>query len=144
MMRFLSLLLAAPAFATLTLPALAQDPGVQRELMLRQQQSDAFQLQLRQSQDRLQVPPTDLKRVQELEARQTSERQRLNNVSERQLNAIRPDRPRELRPYDRQNAENERRPLTVPAKDIPQRSGDEPRPLPAPPRGIVQVIEAPR
>ena len=139
MMRFLALLLAAVA-----LSACAQDQGVQRELMQRQQQSDAFQLQLRQSQERLQVPPTDLKRMQELDARQVGERQRLNNVSERQLNEIRPDRPPELQPYDRRNADNERRPLTVPVKEIPQRTGDEPRPLPASPRGIVQVIETPR
>ncbi len=139
MMRFFPLLLAM-----LALPALAQDQGVQRELMQRQQQSDAFQLQLRQSQERLQVPPTDLKRMQELDVRQTGERQRLNNVSERQLNEIRPDRPPELQPYDRQNAANERRPLTVPGNEIPPRTDDKLRPLPASPRGIVQVIEAPR
>lgn len=125
-MRFLLLLLAALALA-----ALAQDQGVQRELIQRQQQSDAFQLQLRQSQERLQVPPNDLKRMQELDARQTSERQRLDNLSTKQLIEIKPDTPQELRPYERQKAEDERRPLTVPAKEIPQRTGDEPRPLPS-------------
>jgi hypothetical protein len=144
MIRFLPPLLGTLAFATLTLPAFAQDQGLQRQLIQRQQQSDAFQLQLRQSQERLQVPPGDLQRQQQLDARQLGERQWLDNVSTRQLNDIRPDTPQELRPYERQKAEDERRPLTVPAKEIPQRTGDEPRPLPASPRGIIQVIEAPR
>ena len=143
-MRFLLLAPAALAFAALTLPVLAQDQDLQRQLTQRQQQSDAFQLQLRQSQERLQVPPGDLKRQQDLDARQVGERQRLDNVSARQLNEIRPDTPQELRPYERQKAEDERRSLTVPAKEPALRTGDEPRPLPASPRGIVQVIEAPR
>jgi hypothetical protein len=138
-MRFPALLLACIA-----LPALAQEQDVQRQLIQRQQQSDAFLLQLRQSQERLQVPPDDLRRQQELDARQTGERQRLDLVSERQLREVKPDTPQELRPYERQKAHDERRPLTVPAKEIPPRTGDEPRPLPASPRGIVQVIEAPR
>jgi len=128
----------------MALPALAQDQALQRELIQRQQQSDAFTLQLRQSQERLQVRPGDLKRMQELDARQTGERQRLDNLSAKQLIEIRPDTPRELRPYERQKAEDERRPLTVPAGEISRRAGQEPRPLPASPRGIVQVIEAPR
>jgi multidrug resistance efflux pump len=128
----------------MALPALAQDQGLQRQLIQSRQQSDAFQLQLRQSQERLQVPPGDLKRQQDLDAHQVGERQRLDNISERQLNEIRPDTPQELRPYERQKAEDERRPLTVPAKEPALRTGDEPRPLPASPRGIVQVIEAPR
>lgn len=138
-MRFLFLLLAA-----LAVPALAQDQGVQRQLIQRQQQSDAFRLQLRQSQERLQVPPSDLRRMQELDARQTGERQRLDDLSARQLIEIRPDMPQELRPYERQKAEEERRPLTVPAGELRQKAGQEPRPLTTPARGIVQVIEAPR
>lgn len=130
--------------AMMALPALAQDQGLQRQLIQHQQQSDAFQLQLRQSQQRLQNPPGDIRSQQELDARQFSERQRLDNVGARQLNEIKPDTPQELRPYERQKAEDERRPLTVPAKEIPRRAGDEPKPLPASPRGIVQVIEAPR
>lgn len=62
----------------------------------------ACSLQLRQSQDRLLVPPGNLK------------------------------------------AEDERRPLTYPAKEIPQRNGDAPPPLPGTPGGIIQVIESPR
>jgi multidrug resistance efflux pump len=104
-MRFLALLLAA------ALPALAQDQGVQRQLIQRQQQSDTFQLQLRQSQERLQVAPGDLRRQQELDARQTNERQRLDDVSARQLIEVKPDTPQELRPYERQRMDEERRPL---------------------------------
>jgi len=139
MMRTVIVLLSV-----LAIPAFGQDQGLQRELMLRQQNTDAFQLQLRQSQERLQVAPGDLRRQQAVEARQFSERQRLENVSDRQLSEIRPDTPQELRPYERQKAEDERRPLTFPAKVIPERTGDAPRPLPAAPRGIVKVIEAPR
>jgi hypothetical protein len=121
MMRFLALLLAGIA-----LPAAAQEQDIQRQLMQRQQQSDAFLLQLRQSQERLQVPPGDLKRMQELDARQTVERQRLDAVSERQLRDVKPDTPQELRPIERQRAADERAPLTIP-------SG-----------GIVQPVENPR
>jgi hypothetical protein len=110
-MRFYFLLLAAAA-----LPVLAQDQGIQRQLIQRQQQSDAFLLQLRQSQERLQLPPGDLRRMHDLEARQLSERQRLENVSEKQLGEMQPDSPPELRPYERQKADDERRPLVVPAR----------------------------
>lgn len=113
MMRFLALLLASAA-----LPVLAQEQDVQRELMRRQQQSDAFLLQLRQSQERLQVPPGDLKRRQELDARQSGERQRLDAVSERQLRAVKPDTLQELRPIERQRAADERAPLTIPSGGI--------------------------
>jgi hypothetical protein len=138
-MRFIALPLAGVAFAVL-----AQDQDIQRQLIQRQQQSDAFTLQLRQSQERLQVAPGDLKRQQELDSRQLGERQRLNAVSERQLREIAPDTPQELRPYERQKAEDERRPLTVPSRESPPRTGDEPRPLPAAPEGSIQNLETPR
>jgi hypothetical protein len=138
-MRYLAALLAA-----LAVPAFAQEQGVQRQLMQRQQQSDAFQLQLRQSQDRLQVMPGDLLRQQDLDARQLNERQVLDNVSARQLIEVKPDAAPELSPYERQKAESERRPLTVPAKEILRRAEDGPRPLPGAPGGIVHVIETPR
>jgi flagellar biosynthesis GTPase FlhF len=138
-MRYLVVVLAA-----VTPPAFAQEQDVQRQLMQRQQQSDAFQLQLRQSQDRLQVAPGDLRRQQEIDARQTSERQQLEAVNARQLGEIKPDTPQELRSYERQKAEDERRPLTIPVREIQQRTGDGPQPLPAAPRGIVQVIDTPR
>ena len=121
MMRFLALLLAGIA-----LPALSQEQDVQRQLILRQHQSDAFLLQLRQSQEALKLPPGDLKARQELESRQTGERQRLEAVSERQLREVKPDTAQELRPVERQRAADERAPLTIP-------SG-----------GIVQPVENPR
>ena len=52
--------------------ALAQDAGVQRQLIERQQRTDAFNLQLRQTQEALKAPPAER---QALEARQHSERQ---------------------------------------------------------------------
>lgn len=120
-MRFLALLLAG-----VSISALAQEQDIQRQLIQRQQQSDAFLLQLRQSQERLLVPPSDLKRMQELDSRQTSERQRLDTVSERQLRDVKPDTPQELRPIERQRAADERAPLTIPAG------------------GIIQPVENPR
>jgi len=111
MMRFFILLLAAAC-----VPASAQDQDVQRQLIQRQQQSDSFTLQLRQSQERLQVAPGELKRQQELDARQLGERQRLDAVSERQLREVQPDTPQELRPMERQRAADERAPLTIPAQ----------------------------
>jgi len=112
-MRFVFLLLTGVA-----LSAPAQEQDIQRQLILRQQQSDAFTLQLRQSQERLQVSPGGLKRQQELDARQTGERQRLDNVSAKQLSDVKPDTPQELRPHERQRAEDERRPLILPAGGI--------------------------
>jgi len=125
-------------------PAFAQEQDIQRALIQRQQQSDAFSLQLRQSQERLQIAPGDLRRQQQFDSRQTLERQRLESVNARQLVDVSPDTPQDLRPNERQKADDERRPLTIPAKEIPQRTGDGPRPLPGAPGGIVQVIEAPR
>ena len=107
--RLLAVLITAVA-----LPAFAQDPAVQRELILRQQQSDAFVQQLHQSQQLLKIAPADFERRRELESRQFGERQRLEQANEQQLREIRPDLPHELRPYERQKAEEERRPLIVP------------------------------
>lgn len=105
---FVLFLLAAPAFA--------QDQAVQRELIGRQQQLDRFALQLRQSQQLLKADPGDLRRRQEIEARHLVEGERLENLSERQLREVKPATPQELRPYERHKAEEERRPLTVPAE----------------------------
>jgi multidrug resistance efflux pump len=110
-----------PALLVLVaIPSLAQDVEIQKQLIQRQQQSDAFLLQLRQSQERLQVPPGDLKRMQELDARHTGERQRLDNVSAKQLVEIKSDTPQELRPIERQRAADERAPLTIPSGGIDQ------------------------
>jgi len=101
-------------FAVLNARATAQDQGVQRVLIQRQQQSDAFALQIRQSQERLNTPTGNIRRQQEIDARQFGERQRLDELSERQLRDVRPDTPEELRPYERARAEDERRPLVTP------------------------------
>jgi hypothetical protein len=68
--------------------AIAQERDVQRALMLRQQQSDEFSLQLRQSQQRLQVAPGDLNQQQDLESRQLQERQRLESLGAQQQRSI--------------------------------------------------------
>jgi hypothetical protein len=113
MMRFTAIVLVA-----IVHPAVAQDAEIQKQLIQRQQQSDAFTLQLRQSQERLKVPPGDIRRNQELDARQTGERQRLDSVSAKQLADVKSDTPQALRPIERQRADDERRPLTLPAGGI--------------------------
>ena len=112
-MRLQLLRVVLAAFA---LPAQAQDQAVQRELMRRQQQSEAFTQQLHQSQQLLNVPPGDLVRRRELESKHFGERQRFEQTSEQQLRDVRPDVPQILRPYERLKAEEERRPLIVPVE----------------------------
>ena len=107
--RVVAILLAAIA-----VPALGQDQAVQRELIRRQQQSDAFTQQLRHSQQLLKIAPGDLGRRREIESRQLGERHRLEQATERQLLDVRPDTPQELRPYERLKAEEERRALIAP------------------------------
>src|SRR5476649_2414472 len=68
--------------------ALAQERDVQRALMERQHRSDEFALQLRQSQQRLQVTPGDLNQQQYLESQQLGERQRLENLGAQQQLSI--------------------------------------------------------
>lgn len=97
--------------ASAALPALAQNADIQKELIRRQRQSDEFTLQLRQSQEHLKAPSA--KRA-ELETRQTNERQRLENLSEKQLLEVKPDTPQELRPQERQKAQDKRRPIVAP------------------------------
>jgi hypothetical protein len=96
-------------------PAYAQEADIQKQLIQRQQQSDAFSLQLRQSQEGLKAAPAARP---SLEGRQLSERQRLDNVSEKQLLDVKPETPQALRPYEREKAERERRPLTIPSGGI--------------------------
>lgn len=93
--------------------AIAQDAGIQRQLIQRQQQSDGFALQLRQSQEALKTAPAQRP---ELQARQFSERQRFDNLSEIQLQNVKPDTPEALRPYERQKADDERRQFTAPIR----------------------------
>jgi hypothetical protein len=96
----LAALVAASAFA--------QEQAIQRELIRRQQQSDAFSQQLRHSQELLRVPA---ERRAQAETQQLGERQQLENVSERQLRDVKPDTPQELRAYERHKADEERRPI---------------------------------
>ncbi|MEW6688322.1 MAG: hypothetical protein AB1452_04430 [Pseudomonadota bacterium] len=105
-LQALALLLAAVA-----LPALAQSAEIQKELIRRQQQSDAFTLQLRQSQESVKAPSG---RKLELESRHLAARQRLENVSEKQLLEVKSDTPQELQPQERQKAEEERRAIVAP------------------------------
>jgi multidrug resistance efflux pump len=107
-------------------PTLAQEADIQKQLIQRQQQSDAFTLQLRQSQEALKIPPGELQRRQDLESRQLKERHGLDNVSAKQLIEVKPDTPQEMRPIERQRAADERAPLIIPAG------------------GIIQPVENPR
>ena len=68
--------------------AQAQEREVQRALMQRQQQSDQFQLQLRHSQQRLQLVPGDLNQQQDLDSQQAQQRQRLENLGAQQQLSI--------------------------------------------------------
>jgi multidrug resistance efflux pump len=109
--------LLVAVFAAIAAPTWAQqDQAFQRELMRRQQQSDAFVQQLHQSQQLLKVAPGDLERRRGLESRQFSERQRLDNASDQQLRDVSSDLPQELRPYERFKADEERRLLIAPVE----------------------------
>ena len=126
------------------LPAHAQDAGVQRELIQRQQQTDSFNQQLRQSQERVTVPPGDLHGRQRLDARQLSEQQNLENLNAQQLRDTQIPRQPELRPYDRQNAAAQREPFRGPILEAPVRPEPKPNPLPPEPKGNIPPLEAPR
>lgn len=104
------------ALLVLASPAFAQDQAIQRELIQRQQQSDQFSLQLRQSIEASKVPPSDTKRRMEMEARQLGERQRLEELSDRQLRDVKPDTPQELRPQERTKAAQERSVIVTPVE----------------------------
>lgn len=115
--------------------ALAQDAGVQRELMQRRQATDAFELQLRQSQEALKAPPAARS---ETEARQRAERQRLENVSSDQLRDVKPDAQLapQLRPYEMQKADTERAPFRGPVIEVPVMPAPAPAPIVPPQDGI--------
>jgi len=80
---------------------------VQRSLIQRQQQSDEFALQLRQSQQRLLVVPGDLNQQQDLEARQVQERQRLESLGAQQQRSLGQDGAGRLA-IERQQADRDR------------------------------------
>ena len=110
--RFLASIPAVIAFAA---PAAAEEQNVQRELILRQQQSDEFSQQLRQSVERAKVPPADVKGQHKLETRQLEERQRLENLDQQQLQrAGQPGTLPAFRPQERSRMQQERQPLVEP------------------------------
>ena len=99
----------------LCLPAGAQEPNVQRDLIQRQQQSDEFSQQLRQSVERAKVPPGDVKAQQKLDTRQLEERHQLENLDQQQLQrAGQPGTPPAFRPQERSRMQEERQPLVEP------------------------------
>jgi len=107
-MRRLLLLLIASS------PAFAQDQAIQRALIQRQQQNDSFSLQLRQSIEASKVPAWDAARRMELESRQLGERQRLQEMSDRQLRDVPANTPPELRPQELTKAAQERGAIVAP------------------------------
>ena len=119
--------------------AFAQDAGVQKQLLQRQQATDAFNLQLRQSQEALKASPADRR---SLDARQFSERQHLDNLSEQQLRDVQAGTPQELRPYELQKANQEREPFRGPIIEVPVAPAPKAPPILPPPSGI--QLEAPR
>lgn len=130
-----------PSLLLVALSAFGQNQEIQRELMQRQQQSDAFALQLRQSQELLNVPPAMRPAA---ESRQLSERHRLENVSAQQLREVRPDADDGLRSYERSKAQEERRPFLSPIVELPVKPAAPPRPLRPAPKVNVDLSDAPR
>jgi len=141
-MRPLALLLVAALAGPVCV--MAQEANVQRELIQRQQQSDQFQQQLRQSQERIAVPIGDMHGRQHLDARQLSEQQRLENLNAQQLRDTQIPRAPELRSYDRDTAAAERRPFVSPIIEVPVRPAPKPDKLEPQPQGNITPLEPPR
>lgn len=101
--------IAPMVLLVVALPAYAQDAAIQRELLRRQQQSDTFTLQLRHSQQSVisQDGPA-------MHAQHLWDRQRLENLEAQQLQSATqplsadPEVARQLQPYQRQRAADER------------------------------------
>ena len=91
---------------------------MQKALIERQQRTDAFNLQMKQSQEALRASPGDR---QALDARQFSDRQRLDNLNDQQLRDVKADAQiqSELRPYERQKLDMEREPFRGPVVVVP-------------------------
>jgi hypothetical protein len=119
----------------------AQDADIQRQLLQRQQATDAFNLQLRQSQEVLKGSPADRPAT---EARQFSERQHLDNLNDQQLRDVTHDAqtPRQLRPYELQKADMERAPFRGPVVVVPVKPAPKAESILPPKDGI--RIEEPR
>lgn len=103
------------------LPALAQEPDVQRALIERDQRTVEFAARLRGA------PLVEL--------------QQLENTAARQLLQVRSDLPQELRPYERQDAAREFV-LRLPPPAARARQDQKPRPLPATMPHAVDVVPA--
>lgn len=118
-------LLAIPALIRVS--AVAQEQEIQRALIQRDQQSEGFAQQLRQSQEKVQPGPGD--------NRHLNERQRLENVSGQQVLDVQKDPPQAPRAYERQKAADERTfmlpPPVIRAQPLPK-----PAPLPAHPPAV--------
>jgi hypothetical protein len=121
--------------------AWAQDAEIQKQLLLRDQQSAEFALQLRQSQEALGVAPAHRANM---ESRQLWERQRLENLDQRQRLNVRQDTPEALRPQERQQADIDRRPFMSPVVEVPVQPAPPPLKMEPSLKGNVEVIEAPR
>jgi hypothetical protein len=121
-MRAALLLLAFAA------PVLAQNTEVQRSLIQRQQATDAFNLQMRQSQETIGARPENRGA---LEMRQFSDRQRLDSQNEQQLREVQAQQtPPALQPYERQKLDMERTPFRGPVVEVPVRPAPRAEPLP--------------
>ena len=113
--------------ALIQVSAIAQEQEVQRALIQRDQQSEGFSLQLRQSQEKVQPAAGD--------NRHLNERQRLENLSGQQLLDVKPEPPPAPRAYERQKAADERTFMLPPPVIRPQ-SLPKPAPLPARPPAV--------
>ncbi|HXZ92913.1 MAG TPA: hypothetical protein VEG36_08525 [Burkholderiales bacterium] len=115
-LRSLVARLASPApFIFFVASACAQQSNVQQDLIRRQQQSDEFSQQLRQSVERAKAPAGDLKSQQKLETRQLEERHQLENLDQQQLQrAGQPGTPPAFEPQERSRMQQERQRLVEP------------------------------
>ena len=126
--------------------AQAEGPAAQRALIERDQQSEAFSRQLRQSQVALRVPPGDAARRRQLESQQLEERREAENLNASQLrDAGRPHAAdltvaRELRPYERERMAGERRIVPPSPGAEPAAAPPAPLPLPGAPRRGVDPV----
>ena len=135
-MRALSFLLLVLPFS-----CLGQSAEIQKQLLLRDQQSAEFALQVRQSQEALRVAPADRAHM---ESRQLWDRQRLETLDTRQRLDVTPHTPEALRPLERQQLEADRRPFYSPIIEVPVRPAPPPTKMEPSLKGNVDVIEAPR
>ena len=119
---------AVPLLLLLCAPAFAQETGVQRSLLERQQATDAFDLQMRQLQEALQAPSSARGAF---ESRHLIERQRLDNLTEQQLREVQiRQTPPVLQTYERHKLDMERAPFRGPIVEVPVRPAPRAGPLP--------------